>query len=529
MASSLVAGAQVNTGTQIGGFSLRPDVLIFLGVCFAFIYLQLFIAPFTPILYEEDHLYIMHDAWRMYEGEVIYRDFFQIMYPGTQLLYLAFFYIFGLRFWIVDAIILLQAMVSVGLCLAVSRRIIGDRWYAYLPPSLYLFFGFRWFGIDGNHRVLSPIFAMLAVYVLLKQRTYKRIIAAGALCAVASFFTQQRGMLAIGAIGLFLIIEGISNRHPFRDVINRCGVASIAYVLTLAVLILPFIIAAGPSRFFGYTLFFITSYVQDPTANYNAYLLGARTVLSMGYLISASMLLYYFLIPLVYVAAIAYLWFTRKRNVSGIEREGVLLVSLLGLAFAAGTFAPNPSRLFQIAAPAVIVFGWLVFQMRPIMNIPVRVAVIGLAVFGLGAAMRTQTQWQPIVLNAPTGDIAFLSPVTIEKYKWLNENASPGDYVFEVYNCTVNFPLLLHNPTEATFLLNTGYSPPWQVAGVIDSLEAKKARFIIWDGNWDAEVSVLADGERLKPLHKYLNEKYAMQHQFTPYTGRSPQVWERRN
>jgi hypothetical protein len=528
MASRLVAEAQANTGLNLGGLPLRVDVLVFLVVCFAFVYLHLFILPATPILYEEDHLYMLHDAWRMYEGELIYRDFFQIMYPGTQLFYLLFFYIFGLRFWIVDAIILIQAMVSVILCLAISRRIIGDVWYAYLPPALYLFFGFRWFGIDGNHRVFSPIFALLTVYVLFKERSYKRIIAAGILAAVTSFFTQQRGVVAIGAVGIFLIIEGISRRDKVVEVLKRCAAAAVAYGVTLTILISPFVIATGPRKFFDYTLFFISSYAQDPAGNYGAYLLGLQTVLSMGYLITASMLLYYALIPLVYVVAIAYLWFTRKRQEPGLSRDAVLLLCLLGLGLSAATFAPNPSRLFQIAAPAVIVFGWLLYQLRPALNIPVRIAVIALTVFGFGLAVRTQTQWEPAILAAPTGNIAFLSPVTLEKYAWLRTNARPEDTVFEVYNCAVNFPLLLRNPTEATQLFNTGYSPSWQVAGVIDSLEAEQARFIIWDATWDSEMAELREGERLKPLHKYLNERYEMKAELTPYSGRRPQIWERK-
>src|SRR4028119_1167655 len=170
------------------------DLIFFLIGC-VFIYLHLFILPATPIFYEEDHLYFLHDAWRMYEGEAIYRDFFQLMFPGGQVLYLLLFYIFGTKFWLVNAVIFLQASAHVLLALAISKRIFGSSWRAYLPPSLYLFFGFRWFGIDGTHRVLSPIFIYLALFILLKSRSLRRIVIAGALCGLGSFFTQQRGLL----------------------------------------------------------------------------------------------------------------------------------------------------------------------------------------------------------------------------------------------------------------------------------------------------------------------------------------------
>ncbi len=529
MTSKLVDRDGINTSLNVFGCRLPAYVVVFFLICFAFVYSHLFIFPFTPIFFEEDHLYILHDAWRMYEGEVIYRDFFQIMYPGTQLLYLAFFYLFGLRFWIVDVIILLQVMVSVMLCLAISRKLIGDAWYALLPPAIYVFFGFRWFGIDGNHRVFSPIFAYLAGYVLLAERSYKRIALAGAICGIASFFTQQRGLLAIGGITLFLICEGIFNRDAVSEIAKKVVTAGGAFAVTLAALILPFVVAAGPEKFFRYTLFFITNYVQDSTANYHAYVVVAKGVFAQGYIMSATVLFYYALIPLVYLATLGYLWFSRKGR-SGInDREGVLLFCLIGLALSLGTFGPSPFRLYQVAVPALIMFGWLVYQLRPRSDLAVKFAVAGLIVFGSALAIRIQTKWEPTILEAPTGNIAFLSPVPLEKFAWLQNNAEPNDAVFEVYQCAVNFPLLLRNPTEATHVLNTGYSPPWQVAGVIDSLEASKARFVIWDSNWDSEMPALADGERLKPLQKYLHENYELRKEFTPYSGRSPQIWERKN
>ncbi len=529
MASKLVNRKGIDTSLHIYGYDLPISVLVFFLICLAFVYSHLFIFPFTPIFSEEDHLYILHDAWRMYEGEFIYRDFFQIVYPGTQLLYLLFFYLFGLRFWIVDVIILMQVLVSAMLCLAISRRLIADTWHAFLPPVIYIFFGFRWYGIDGNHRMFSPIFAYFAGYVLLAERSYKRIALAGALCGVASFFTQQRGLLAVGGVAVFLICEGIFRRDAVSEIAKKVLTATGAFGLTLTALIMPFVAATGPAKFFDYTLFFITNYVQDSSANYRGYAIAAKVIFSQGYLMSATMLFYYALIPLVYFVTIAYLWFTRKGR-NGIEgREGVLLFCLIGLALSLGTFAPNVGRFYQIAVPALIMLGWLIYQLRPKSDLAVRFAVVGLIVFGSALAIRIQTNWQPSILEAPTGNIAFLSPIPLEKFAWLKANAQPDDTVFEVYQCAVNFPLLLRNPTEATQLFNSGYSPPWQVAGVLNSLEAKKTRFVIWDGNWDSEMDELGDDERLKPLHKYLNENYELKKEFTPYSNRSPQLWERKN
>jgi hypothetical protein len=516
----------LNSTFKVFGCETSWPSFVFLLFCFVFTYLHLFTLPATPIFYEEDHLYILHDAWRMYKGEMIYRDFFQLTFPGTQLLYLLFFYVFGLRFWIVDVIILLQICVSVALCLALSKTIIGNNLYAYLPPALYLFFGVRWFGLDGNHRVFSPIFAYLGAYVLLKQRSGKRIMLAGGFCALSSFFTQQRGVLVACALALFLLGEGVVKRRPWRDTFRNEIILIGTFIGTLSALILPFVLLTGPGKFFDYTLFFISNYVRDPTANYQAFVIAAQSVFSQGYGITAVMLFYYALIPLVYAVTIIYLWF-RRRDPDVGPKDRVLLLCLVGLVLSLGTFAPSVGRLFQVSVPALVMFGWLIYRLRPWADLPVKAAVAALILLGCVTALRTQAHWDKNVLQAPTGRIAFLSPVTMEKYEWLRTNASRDDTVFEVYQCAVNFPMLLDNPSQVTQLFNTGYTPEWQVTQTIENLEKKKARFVIWDANWNAELATMAEGERLNPLYRYLLRKYEMKQQFTPYGTRSPQIWER--
>jgi hypothetical protein len=504
---------------------LRDLIFLFIGC--VFIYLHLFILPATPIFYEEDHLYFAQDAWRMYQGEMIYRDFFQIMYPGGQLLYLLLFYVFGTKFWLVSAVIFLQAASHVVLALAISKRIFGASWYAYLPPSLYLFFGFRWFGIDGSHRVLSPIFIYLAVFVLLKSRNLPRLAAAGALCALSSFFTQQRGMLAVGALAVFVLYEAFKNRNLGKEFLRSELVLLTSYATTITILILPFVVSAGPKTFFDYTFFFIANYVQDTNANYRSYFYIVSRILEQNFLFNAVTFFYCALIPFVYLIAFVYLW--RQRNNAEMKSKNeIFLIVLTGFFLTLGTFAPNPYRFFQISIPALIVFVWLISQIKITSERLIQAAVAGLMVLGFVLAGRIQTGWEKNVLATPTGNIAFLSPVVLERYKWLAENAESGEYVFEVYNCAVNFPLQLKNPTQITFLLNNGFTPVWQVTQSIENLERKKARFVLWDGVWTRELETIEEGERLAPLYDYLRQKYELKKAFTPYSGREMQIWVRK-
>jgi hypothetical protein len=496
----------------------KSDIL-FLLICAGFLYLLLFILPVTPIYYEEDHLYFVQDAWRMFRGEVIYRDFFEYTFPGTQVVYFVLLELFGTKFWIINLVIFAQGMAQAALGLAMSKRLFGSGWYALLPTSLFLFFGFRLFGIDGSHRMLSPIFIYLAVLILLGGKSTWRIIGAGACCALSSYFTQQRGILAVAGIGFYLLIEAYRNKASWKKWLSDEVTLGGSFAVALITILLPFIVTAGPGRFYEDTIAFIAYYVQEPTANYGVFRLIIERLPSQPILVSALMLFYYVLIPLVYLIGFLYLW--RKK----FQTE-VLLVCMVGFFLALGTFAPTIARLFQISLPALIIFAWLIYQIEWKFEHLIKFAVVLLILVGAIQVARIQANPEIVYLDAPTGRMAFLSPVPIERFRWLSANTSSGEYVFEVYQTAVNFPLQLPNPTRITFLLDNGYTPDWQVETAIEDLRQKRPRFIIWDGNWSKEPSERIKGDHLAPLYEYLLQNYKLEKAFMPYNHRAMQAWK---
>lgn len=502
-----------------GGSVWHKLDFVFIFFCAVFLYLHLFVLT-APILYEEDHLIFIADAWRMSRGESLYKDFFQFTFPGAQLLYLAFIQLFGTKIWIINVIIFLQGMAHAVIGLAISKHLFGDKWIAYLSSALFLSFGFRWFGIDGSHRMLSPVLIALAILILLRQRTLGRIFLAGLFCALASYITQQRGFIVVAAIALFLLFEAVKNKAGWKKLFAEQIVLGGAFAVSLGLLLLPFIISTGAEKFFDYTIFYIKNYVKEPS-NYAAFGMYFSKTLEQGAMMAAVAMFYYCLIPLVYLVAFFFLW--RKKY-----QPEVLLIALTGCALAITTFAPTPFRLFQISLPAIIILVWLISLIKIETEPFIRAAVIGLVIFGCVLGFRLQTAWEKNYLDAPTGKTVFLSPVAIERYKWLRENAAEGDYVFEVYQTAVNFPLLLPNPTQVTFLLDTGYTPQWMVDLAIQNLEQKKARFIVWDGNFSKEPQQRLEGDHLAPLYDYLRANYELRQNFTPYSGRAMQVWERK-
>ena len=74
---------------------------------------------------EVDHHMFLYEGMRLYDGDVMYRDFFQFTFPGSQAWYWLMFSIFGLKYWILSATLVAIAVGSAWICLKVSREVMG--------------------------------------------------------------------------------------------------------------------------------------------------------------------------------------------------------------------------------------------------------------------------------------------------------------------------------------------------------------------------------------------------------------------
>src|ERR1700734_2383333 len=64
-------------------------------LAFAVCYLRSFVLPHTPLLFWGDQLGFATKGSRILLGELPYRDFFEFVTPGTELVYGALFRLFG--------------------------------------------------------------------------------------------------------------------------------------------------------------------------------------------------------------------------------------------------------------------------------------------------------------------------------------------------------------------------------------------------------------------------------------------------
>jgi hypothetical protein len=137
----------------------------------------------------------------MVHGQVLYRDIFELVTPGTELLYALGFRIFGVHAWLIEA---WHVALGTALCLvitSIARQILTGP-AIFLPMLLFLAFDFS-SAMDATHHWWSTLSVLSAVAVLIRGQEEWRVGLCGALCGVATLFTQR------------------SSGSPVRRILNR--------------------------------------------------------------------------------------------------------------------------------------------------------------------------------------------------------------------------------------------------------------------------------------------------------------------
>lgn len=498
-----------------------------------FFYAFLFEFPLTPFFGDGDQSIFFYDAQRIVNGDVMYRDFFQFTFPATQAFYAGMFTVFGQKFWIVSATVFVIGLVTTALIFAISKLVLPES-LRLLPAALFVFFGFRWVGFDGSHRMFSPIFILAAVVVLLKFSGIRAMFAAGVLLGAAAGFTQQRGFVALIAVGLFLILDARASGSGYTKAALGSAVILAGFLVTLAVICLPFAIDAGVGTFVESTLVYPYKYYGYGHPNnwrvYFADLSAAFSITRPGDVLAVAPTLFHCVaVPLMTVAAGVVLM-ARRKDQAWSEIRGITLVIVVALALTLTTTAPNFFRLFQIASICLIASVWLINRIVPAAAAKrlSTVLTVSLVALGLFQAVRVQTNWTAEKLDTPAGTLAMLDLKQADRYKWLAANTTPGEYFFEVYEPFVYFPLGLRNPTRFGQIWPSEYTRPEHVAEVVRHLGDMEPRLILWDNSYFVPNNERAAGDHTGPLADFVQANYEPIGEIYNIGGKPVQIWQKK-
>ncbi|MDE3135927.1 MAG: hypothetical protein KGL59_05110 [Acidobacteriota bacterium] len=462
---------------------------------------------------------MLHDADRMFTGQILYRDFFEQTFPGVQILFLALFKLFGRRTWIPNATLVFLGIGFTLLLFAVSKKILSDR-RAPLPALAFLTLIFHE-RFDATHHWFSILAILGAVALMMDRGSNSRVFFAGVLLGLSTCFTQSHGSLALVAFALFMWLERDS-REDYRRIFGFYAILLAGYALPLLLIAGPFILRAGWARFIDCT--FIYPFRYGPSLrignDWRGYMIGLPAVVrSLRPWRIATFVLVHALVPLIYILALLrYALGTLCE--SAILRSRLLLIALVGLfLFLSVASSPNWNRLYYVCFPGLLLFCWWLEQTGR--QGQWLLGAIYLTSMGLMLASPISTQLRRHeFLSLPGGRTAFLERKNFSRYEWVSAQTHPDDYFFGGFYPDFYFLLELRNPAPVPYVSADDSTRPEAVAETVRGLALHRVQLILWADRLDLPPVPARD--HLGPLRDYIRRHYHVVKNFTRY-----QEWSR--
>jgi hypothetical protein len=498
-------------------------VLFFAGAC-AFLYLRTFLLPATPFAMTDDQNLFLARAIRIVQGQIPYRDFFEIVTPGTDLMYALGFRVFGIHAWVMP---MWTVATGLAFCLVITyiATKILDGPSVWLPGLLFLVFDFN-SALDLTHQWFSTLPALAAAAVLMGGLSTRRIFSAGLLCAVAILFTQTKGTLVF--LGVALYLTGVTRLTAEGGNISRRLALFILPVLFTVIGVLGYFVykAGFHAVLFDLLIFpprFMTlSEVNTPHA-YTHQLVQLFDIRRKGeFALLIPTLFIYALVPLVYVAGVWQLW--RRRAVLPVTlQQNLVLLHVTGLAlFLAVAHGPRYFRLCTVAPPAILIFVWLIGLPSSAGRYLRNLSWVLAGCYFILLTIHRQMQWHDI-LDLPIGRTAFADKMLFHKFQWLAERTHPLEGFFN--DSALTLYLSLANPTQTEFVAYDETTRPEQVAAIVQALQRNPPSYIAL---LSANREYTLQGDHAAPFRQFVHDNYTLASVFSRNQSQyEEELWQR--
>lgn len=489
--------------------------LIIAAVTFLACYLRSFVLPHTPLALWGDQLGFATKAVRILQGQLPYRDFFEFLTPGTDLVYALLFRCAGISLAVPNLTMALLAASTAWMMTWCARRLMPA---AFVLLAAALMIGFVLYGsLDATHHWFSTVLVLAAACVLLDHNaSYLRVGIAGVLVGGATSFTQTKGVAVAIGIGVFLLCRAKPSVARAR---RQCLVFVAAAFAIFALINLPFVLAAGVSHWIDQVLIFPVRYFGSVSAN-NWHGVFPEFQQRSGILKWICFPFMYIVLPLTYVRFFIEL---RRKAKSEPDQpwEQLLLIAIIGIAMlAVMTPAPSIRRLSCVSPPAMILLAWQLSRARK----AGKTIAVGLGVVSISIALAQigAIQLHPgKIIDLPTGFAAIPPTGNYELYRWMANHTRPGQWYFGL--SPLMLPLSLRNPTPVEGTSSGEYTRPEQIAAVIAGLERTHTSLLVLHPAMYTPYSLGYQADHLKPFQDYLYQHYRR----TKVFANGYEAWER--
>jgi hypothetical protein len=493
--------------------------LIF-GVC------GLYLTMFARLLWRVgDEGAIVYGAQRVLEGQVPYRDFVEVITPGSFYWLAVYFKVFGTSWFALRAhLVLSGALISV-LVYCLTRVFQWGRFSA-LPCAVFTVLGLPLWPASSHHWD-SLLFGLAATLCFLTWQRSGRpafLYLSGAGAALTTCVMQPKGGALIVALAAALVVSRF--RNPALSLWQNAGRLLPPYALTLATVALCFNAAGVLGDMFVATVAWpLTHYHSLNRLPYGAgaftlpiatslHVMTGKSEVLIG--LAAFVSFWPFLMVLLLPASVLLLLALahRRGTLATLLREPTLVTLLMaGCALWLAELQRPDFYHLMWGSPLLLIAACVLIRRvlsRRTQNVVCWALSFSVAVFGTMNAAATLDARE--TLRTRRGNVSAASPDAALAF--LVDHVPPDTPVFVYPYYPMYYYLAnVRNATRYSELLY-GFNTPEQFEEVIAALERERVEYVLWDTVVSGEnlkawfPTYVHPADRALRLEKYLTDTY---------------------
>jgi len=476
-------------------------------------------------------------ALRIVNGELIYRDFFTVVTPGSYYTIAWLFRLFGESLMVLRWAALVTGLAILLIALTVARRVMV---WPFAAAAGLLTTVWGWLLVTPNFYSLeAALLSLIALACYAHGAPARRwMIAAGVAAGLTAMVKQNVG--AYTAAGLFLTIwlsRLFDDQPDWRGRMKMSGqfVAGVSFPVLATVLWLA-ASGAGSYLYESWVYYPLVKYTERfarpfpdffPIAESDPFDLWTKLVIYLPAII--------YPFALVAIGALAVRFHRGDRDAKS-EGHALLAITSVGVLtlLQAWPRADVPHILFGLQ-PTFILFAYLLScAWRVLKSMPgPRVAIAALAmIIALAPAAtllwkgykRTDWEYQNYIVAVRTDRAKGIFAAGLEAQridvvtKYISEHTSPDDPIFVVpWASGFYFLANRSNPTRTDLML---FEDPEVYPCLLSRLEARPPKYVIYGYTWDVDEKHFRD--YAAPIDRYIRSRYAIEFSTDGY-----EIWRR--
>ena len=500
-------------------------------------------------------------ALRILNGDLIYRDFFTVVTPGSYYTVAALFQIFGEQLMVVRWAALVSGLAIALVTLAIGRQIAA---WPFAAAAALMTTVWGWFLITPNfYSLQAALFALVALICHLRATADPRtrwVVVAGVMTGLTALVKQNVGAYVAIAILLSLwLSRAFDTTHDLRGRLHRSGLfiagIGIPFVPTLIYLIAS---GAGPYLYESWVYYPLIKYPDRFALPFPAFypLLPEHNVITLRdavppllsraipepavFDVWVKLVLYLpvFVYPPIAARLLWLAYQVQRRGRTELRNEGraLLAIAIAGALLLLQTWprADLTHLLFGIQ-PTYVLFAyltscaWRAMQRLPGPRMVVSVAMLLVTlvphvVLLWNGYRRTDWEYANYVFHLRSERARGVRAVPIEAQRidavtrYVAEHTSPDEPIFVVpWAAGFYFLTDRKNPTRTDFML---FEDPETYPCLLARLDQQPPKYVIYGYTWDVDERRFRD--YAAPIDRYIRSRYAIEDGVDGY-----EIWRR--